>query len=117
MNERVRLTIPNYFLYFFVVLSRPLPPNEIRTIIFNICGEDSCNAVLTQVLIMFYVIRHIQQLLRPIGQKRQNKTTMTSFFFLFSTKFKPTSFNKTPHFFIFSNKTGVASVSRHVYQN
>ena len=38
----------------FYVLHRPLPPEELRTIIFNICGEDSCNSVLTQVKLFCY---------------------------------------------------------------
>ncbi|XP_028397532.1 phosphorylase b kinase regulatory subunit alpha, liver isoform-like [Dendronephthya gigantea] len=35
------------------VIDRPLPPDELHTIIFNICAEDSCNAVLTQELLVY----------------------------------------------------------------
>ncbi|CAB4033735.1 phosphorylase b kinase regulatory subunit alpha, liver isoform-like, partial [Paramuricea clavata] len=35
------------------VIDRPLPPDELHSIIFNICAEDSCNAVLTQELLVY----------------------------------------------------------------
>ncbi|XP_046852762.1 phosphorylase b kinase regulatory subunit alpha, liver isoform-like [Xenia sp. Carnegie-2017] len=35
------------------VIDRPLPPDELQTIIYNISAEDSCNAVLTQELLVY----------------------------------------------------------------
>lgn len=35
------------------VIDRPLPPDELRSIIFDICGKDNCNAVLTQELLVY----------------------------------------------------------------